>query len=218
MVAGEQGKLGIIRRAKQSPTSVVIRYKDARRALVGALLNQSRSGIIVENAIDTLDQRASDASQSVHARDDAEKSVDALRSFSALSNRMVGLDYRDPGQSQPCLRLGGVQVSVNLDLLTVASVRGQEVVGGVIFSMNKPDEEETETAQGRRREIGSYAATLIRMQIGANHAGNREVHGPLCWSVDVQCGDIHEAPRQYRRRQNDLEAACQMIAAMWPRL
>ena len=218
MVAGEAGKIGIIRRAKEVATAPVIRYKDARKALKAALLQPGRASGIIEGAVDSLQQRADDPSRKRSTRDDAEKSIDAINAFPRLANELAGYEYSDPGNRLPLLNLSDVEVSVNLDLTAQRNYRGKQQIGGLIFRMTKPEEEETDFAKSKRENVGAYAATLIYMQVKANFAGNMLATPALCWSVDVQNGEIYKAPARYKRRANDMEAACQMIAAMWDRL
>lgn len=215
MLAGEQGKIGIIQRAKSPPTAPVIRYRDARRALCNALLRPARGSGVLESARESFDQKSNDPSLSPAAQDDAEKSIDVINAFPALSNQLNGYAYFGPGNHQNYLTISGVSVSVNLDLLVNHTIRGTDVVGGLIFRLTKPEEEETEAAQSKRHEVGAYAATLIHMQVAENFATDRAAHRSICWSVDVQNREIYTAPRQYRMRQRNLEAACRMIAAMW---
>jgi hypothetical protein len=218
MVAGDTGRIGIIKRAKVASTPVLTRYKDVRRTLSNALLTPGRARGFLESARGTFEQRMTDASLSAAVRDDAEKSIDVLDCFPSLNNMLSGYAYRDPGDRLPYLSISDVEVSVNVDLLIDHSLRGKELVGGLIFRMTKPDEEETEGAKAKRKEMGIYTATLVLMQVSTNLAGNRQPHGPLCWSVDVQNGECFEAPRQRKKRLGDIEAACSIIAAIWDRV
>jgi len=109
--------------------------------------------------------------------------------------------------------LNGVTVSVFLNVLMVRDRGDNEEVGGVLFRMTKADDE-TEAAAAKRKEIGAYAATLALMQIQAR-PGARQPHHQLCASFDIQCEDVHMAPRTYLTKAKELENACRFIAAMW---
>jgi hypothetical protein len=63
--------------------------------------------------------------------------------------------------------------------------------------------------------MGMYAATLAHLQVQQNLAGNREPHHQLCLSIDVQCREVHIAPRTSVQRAQNLENACRFIAALW---
>ena len=109
--------------------------------------------------------------------------------------------------------MNGVTVSVFLNVLMVRDRGDNEEVGGVLFRMTKADDE-TEAAAAKRKEIGAYAATLALMQIQAR-PGARQPHHQLCASFDIQCEDVHMAPRTYLTKAKELENACRFIAAMW---
>ncbi len=84
-----------------------------------------------------------------------------------------------------------------------------------MFRFTKPDEEESETAASKRREMGSYAATLVYMHVATNLAGGITPAYKLCWSVDVQHKEKHIAPKNYKQKVANIENACKFIAAIW---
>lgn len=165
-----------------------------------------------------FDQRVDDASLSDFVRDDAAKSLDAFDAFDRMRNEIAGFDYQPAPKRQPKLTLADVPVSVYADVLIHRDYRGVGQIGGAIFRMTLPDEEEGESATTKRREMGLYAATLVQMHIRENLAGNRTPAHQLCWAIDVQCGEKHIAPRTYAQRAQNLENACRFIAAMWDRV
>lgn len=218
MVAGDVGRRGIIRRAREVSTAVVVRYTDARAGLQSALCDPVNERRIIASTRNMLDQKANDAANSAWAREDALKSLDVLDAYSVMRNQLAGNDFVAAPQRQPFLRLGGVDVSVNCDVLAHRDVRNVPSIGGALLRLTKPEDEESETARARRLDMGAYAATLVFMQVETNLAGNRQPRPDLCWSVDVQHGEVHSAPRNYRTRAANLEAACEVIAAMWDRV
>jgi hypothetical protein len=111
--------------------------------------------------------------------------------------------------------LADVEVSVAADLLVVRPGKnGEEQIGGALFRFTKADDE-TDAAAAKRKEIGAYAATLVYMHVQANLAGNHKPHHSLCMSIDVQCKDVHVAPRSFAQKAQNLENACRFIHAMW---
>lgn len=105
-------------------------------------------------------------------------------------------------------------VSVYLNVLMIRERGGAQEIGGIIFRMTKADEE-TEAAATKRKEIGSYAATLALMQTQAKLTDAGQPHHQLCASFDIQCEDVHTAPRNYATKSKEIENACRFIAAMW---
>jgi hypothetical protein len=218
MVAGDVGRRGIIRRSREVSTAVVVRYSDARTGLQSALCDLVNERRILAATRNMLDQKANDMTNSAFAREDALKSIDVLDSYAAMRNQLAGNDFVAAPARQPIFRVGGVDISVNCDVLTQRDVRSIASIGGVLFRLTKPEDEESEAARAKRIDMGSYAATLVFMQVRANLAGTRQPRPDLCWSVDVQHGEVHPAPRNYRTRAANLEAACEVIAAMWDRV
>jgi hypothetical protein len=63
--------------------------------------------------------------------------------------------------------------------------------------------------------MGLYVATLARIHMDKNIPSNRTISNRLCMSIDIQHGEVFQAPEANTRRMNDLENACRFIAAMW---
>lgn len=218
MVAGDVGRRGIIRRAREVSAAVVVRYGDVRAGLQSALCDAVNERRILASTRGALEQKANDTAISAWAREDALKSLDVLESYAAMRNQLAGNDFVPAPARQPLMRIAGVDVSVNCDVLTHRDHRSVPSIGGVLFRLTKPEDEESEATRARRLNMGAYAATLVFMQVSANLSGERDPRPDLCWSVDVQHGELHQAPRNYRTRASNIEAACEVIAAMWDRV
>lgn len=217
MVATETGRLGIIRRARESGTAGRIRYMDVKEALKAGMADPVNERRIIGAAANRFEQLVEDPSSSAFYKDDAEKSLDVLQSYHGMRNLLAGQDYRPAPTRMPKLNLNGVAVSVNVDLLIERDARSGPQIGGLIFRMTKPDEEESDGAAGTRRDMGLYVATLVHMQVVENLSRNRTPARPICWSVDVQAGDRHVCPNG-STRETELRNACLFIAAMWDRV
>lgn len=217
MIAGEMGKKGIIRRSREVSTAVAVRYSDVREVLRAAFCDPVNERRIVANAYNSFEQKSTDGALSDWTRDDASKSMDVLNAFETMRNQFVGFHFSAPPAGQSYLEIGGVSVSVSCDILIQGEVRGEPYRGAALFRLAKPEEEETESAKAKRLDVGAYAATLVHMQ-ASRREGMPPVHPSLCWSIDVQAGEVHPAPRNYRTRSGNMETACEFIAAMWDRV
>lgn len=217
MVASETGKVGIIRRSRESVTPQRVRYSDVRKTLRTYLGDISRPRGVLNAARDRFEQRAEDPSLGTFSREDARLSLDVLDSFGRMQNQLGGIAFRTAPARQAPLRLAGIEVAVNVDVLVQRSRNGAEQIGGALFRFTKADEE-TDNATAKRRDMGLYAATLVHMQVTQNLAGNHQPHYQLCMSVDVQAEELHYAPRSFAQRAQNLENACMFIAAMWDRV
>ena len=214
MVAGETGKLGIIKRAREAKTAATARYDKVRediRTYLCDLGRTSRTLAVLQNKYAAM---ADDPSLTTWAREDARLSVDVLASLARMENQIKGGTFAFAPAKQVPLVMNGVTVSVFLNLLMTRERAGRTEIGGVLFRLTKADEE-TDAAALKRRAIGSYAATLALMQVQASHAALGYPHNQLCASFDIQCEDAHWAPRNYVIKAKEMENACRFIAAMW---
>lgn len=218
MVAGDVGRKGIIKRSREMNTAVAVRYSEARASLRAGLCDPVNEKRIIHAARDTFEQKADDTALSSWSRDDALKSIDVIDSYLGMRNQFVGFDYKEAPSSQPYLTIAGVAISVNCDVLIHRDIRGAQCIGASLFRLTKPEEDETAAAKAKRQDMGAYAATLVFMHLSQNLAQGRTPHPEICWSIDVQSGEIHKAPRNFKSRANNMETACEFIAAMWDKV
>lgn len=196
MVAGETGKIGIIRQSRDAETATVVRYSGVREAIKEYLCDPARTPRTLAAARVAFEQKAADTALGNWAREDARLSVDVLDALARMENQFSHMRFVAAPERQPKLTLSGVAVSVRLDVLTHRERAGRDEMGGILFRMTKADDE-TEGAAAKRREMGGYAATLALMQAARALSGNRQTHHQLCASFDIQCRDVHVAPRTY---------------------
>lgn len=215
MVATDTGKIGIIKRARESTTPVRTRYKDARTAIRTALCDPVGEKRIIAVAHNALEQKTEDYALSNFSRDDAQKSIEALTAYGVIRNQLKGYDFVPAPTKQPKLILSGVEVSVHCDVLVHRTAKGIDQIGAALLRLTKPEDEETERAADKRKEVGLFGATLVHMHLAKHLAGDRVPTFGLCWSVDVQNGEVHAAPKNYLSRSTNLENACRFISAMW---
>jgi hypothetical protein len=165
-----------------------------------------------------FEQKSTDGSLTDWVRDDASKSIDVMDAYLLMRNQLAGYEFLPPIAKQPPFIIGGVAVSVNCDILIHGQIKGSPYRGAALMRLTKPDEEESSAAKSKRLEMGLYAATLVLIYTQEFHDNNVPVSNEFCWSLDIQSGEINRAPRNYANRKNNLEAACEVIAAMWDKV
>ncbi|MCB1431832.1 MAG: hypothetical protein KDK75_05140 [Alphaproteobacteria bacterium] len=217
MVSSDTARMGIIKRSKHPQKPPMIRYKDARPALCAFLSDPLRSVNPLTNAESMLQQRKVDMALSALARDDAAHSIDVLHAIQKMSNKLKSFDFQASPARQSKLILADVEISVYADLLVHGATKGVEQIGAAILRMTQ-DDAETEAAKAKRKEMGLYVATLARLHVDQNITTNRLPANRLCMSIDVQHGEVFQAPDSNTLRMKNLEAACQMIRVMWDAL
>lgn len=214
MVSSETAKLGIIRRAKNPQTPPLIRYKDVRPVVCAYLADDSRSLSRLTEAEQMFAKRKADDTLSDLRQDDARASLLVLQSVHGMKNRLAPFTFRLAPHSQPKLVIAGVDVSVRADLIVRMPIKGVEHAGAAVMRFSQ-DDAETDAAKAKRKDMGLYVATLVRKHIDQNMTPNLPVSNRLCLSIDVQHGEVFQAPDSNARRMNDLDAACRFIAAVW---
>lgn len=217
MVSSDTARLGIIRRAKAPQIPPITRYRDVRPVVTSFLSDDSRRVNPLTSAEQMFQQRADDAAESALRQDDARNSIEVLHSIQAMTNQISAFTFRPGPQAQPKLNLGGVEVSVRADLFVRMPIRGVDHAGAAVLRLTQ-DDADTDAARSKRRDMGLYVATLVRLHVDQNLQPSVPVSNRLCMSIDVQHGELFQAPDANTRRMNDLESACRMISAIWSAL
>lgn len=218
MIATDVGRKGIIKRAREVNDAAAVRYSDARKAIRAALADSVSDKKIVNAARESFEQKTADASLTSWVRDDAAKSIDVMDSFLLMRNQLIGFNFTAPPNQQSILQIAGVAVSVNCDVLIHGDIKNVPSRGAALFRLTKPDEEETSAAKSKRHEMGANAATLVLMYLQSSSQSDAPISNELCWSLDIQAGDIIRAPKNYTNRKANMETACEFIAAMWDKV
>jgi hypothetical protein len=134
-----------------------------------------------------------------------------------MQNQLRAFSFSSAPNEQPRLRLVDVEVSVRPELLVSAINRGQEQRGATVLRLTQ-DDADTDPARTKRRDMGLYVATFVRLHVDQNLPGDIPVSNRLCMSIDVQHGELFQAPDANTRRMNDVENACRFIAAIWDQI
>lgn len=214
MVATDTGREGIIRNARWQGTVRVVRYRAARDCIGRFLADPGRSHRIIGEGREAFEAILADPSATAFKQEDARSSIVALNNFQRSWNQLGigGMNFQAAPRLAP-LSLDGVQVGVALD--SVAKVPNPDRVGGLLLRMSKGTDGETENAASKRREIGRNAAVLVFMCVSERLASMGMPSAEHCYSIDVQHGEAHQAPRNYLAISENMRAACRTIALMW---
>lgn len=215
MLSSTTAQIGIVKRAKSPQIPPIIRYKDARGPIVSHLTDPHRSLNPLVTAEQMFSQRAADLSESALRQDDAEKSIEVMQAIQGMGNQLSQYNFQTAPHSQGKLVLSEVEVSVHADMLVHGQAKGVEQIGAAVLRMTQ-DDSSTPAAVEKRKQMGLYVATLVRLHVDQNIASSRTPTNRLCMSIDVQRGEVFAAPNANARRVSDLTAACQMINLLWP--
>ncbi|CCG40122.1 conserved hypothetical protein [Magnetospirillum molischianum DSM 120] len=214
MVSSDTARLGIIRKARDPQTPVIIRYRDARAPICAFLSDQQRKLNPLTAAEDMLQQRSDDPSESPFRKDDAKSSIEVIRAIQRMGNSLSQYEFHLPPSNQDKLYICGVEISIRADLVVYGSSRGVKQIGAAVLRMTQ-DDADTDAARDKRRDMGCVVATLTKLHVEKNLSGERLPVNKLCMSIDVQHGELFVAPNANTRRMNDIESVCRVISEMW---
>ncbi len=181
------------------------------------LTDKMHSHRIIGSAKAKLEEILSDPEASAFKHEDARASIVALDGFQRGWNAfgIAGLNFEEPPMLKP-LHIEGVEVGVAMD--AVAKREGPTItalVGGILLRMARGADGETDGAAAKRREIGRNAAVLVYLSAQKNLSKFGTPAADHCYSVDVQHGEAHQAPKNYLAVTENMKAACRTIAALW---
>lgn len=215
LVSKPTTQISIVKNAKTPQKPPIMRYNDARRAIVEHLCDMTRSLSPLIIAEQMLLQRSTDPAESSLRQDDAVKSVEVIHALQNMANQISAYNFIQAPARQEKLLIGGVEVSVHADMLVHGQEKGTDQVGAAVLRMTQ-DDASTEAAKERRRNMGLYVATLLRLHVDQSFSSERIPTNRLCMSIDVQHGEAFMAPKATTQRTKDILGACQLIAALWP--
>jgi hypothetical protein len=206
LVAGAARRQKIILEQKRPKDFQVIYYDEAEEAIIDHLASQRKSTAGFDTALSKL-QLAGDLKEWEFTR--RSTGMDAIQAFLGFVGEipLTDLHVKRAPTSPRLLQVGGVGVSVRPELHLSYPVTEQRI--GAIklyFSKNDP------LSEDRAR----YAATVLHQYIETQYPKAGKADYRLCFVVDAFAKRFFSAPRNHKRKQQDVEAACREIAIAWP--
>ncbi len=209
-LASPSRRQSILRNAKFAPTFLVIRYSEARKAICNFLADDSRP---IAKLLETENAQTvkSQGGGSAFKKNDAMLSAEAIKEFRKILNGNKlpkTVVFEKPKGNFPKLDIGGVDISISLDL--IAKNNGNGGVGGVLVQTSKAI-----AAKSWRADHSRSVASLVWMLSAQCLADVGKVDRKYCFSIDLFGQSVTSAPQTYKRRLNDIEASCSEISALW---
>lgn len=195
----------IVADQKNPKDFIVIWYREARQAVVECLLNDGDLDRLREAHLLLEDELAIVRDDSHHARR-IQVSLEAIDAFadSMREHALTTLDLEPTPPIDEQMVLGGVRISVRPDFL----VRTSRGVGAVFLYFNK--------SHPLSEVTGAYVAALIHKFVRDHLGDEGKADRSACQVIDVMQGEVYVAPKSFKNRLKDVEAACLEIAAVWP--
>lgn len=208
MSAGPARRRAIIKAQKRPRTFIAARYTQAEDAIKNFFSNALDESILFQAIID-LDNSKPDTEWK---ETNKELCIDAIEGFIELLDELdVNFENMKliPGDPYPPkLIVSDVEISVRPDIRIIETRKDGSISHGAIklyfpktFPLNK--------------DSGQFVATIVRCYLEEVYADSDPVNNKLCMVFDVNSQQIFHAPRSYKRRMNDVEAACEEISRGW---
>jgi len=204
----------IAQNAKIAPKVIVFPYSRVRNAFPNTL---SGKGLNPDSLLAYAQEAETAEFQTDWQRDDNKRSADALKRLAKIA---PGIDcshtriIHRPQSGWGELKIGGVRVSVNPELVFALDHRGVEKVGAIILNTGQSDNLSLDRTNGKN-SVGDYLTVLLyrMLEHRLKHVG-----APLhtrCYAIDIFRNKVHTAPAAHKMLLRHLDSACKMIALRW---
>lgn len=205
LTASARRRKTIITTLQQEGSYPAIHYIDARNAIVDYLTgnlthkellerSQALKTFSSENKFTTDTKNASG-----HAIDDFLDLADDIVVTGCVLNKANDFDSHS-------LTISGVKVTARPDIILTSSTT-DEVIGCIKFSFSQSAKLDEEAAL--------YTATVMKQHLEQNLANGQKIDSKKVLIIDNPTGEIYEAPKSFKSRMKDIEAACEEIYARW---
>jgi hypothetical protein len=193
----------IVSEQKSPKTFRVAYYAEAEDAIIGAIaghadLEHLDRGRAKVRALPT--GKAWDVSR----RDTQLEAIESARAFLQGQDAALLQDLMLTKRRATPLLVGPVSVSVRPEMFVEAPAGTTVGALKLYFSKTSPLSDE------RAR----YAGVILQMAV-ERLRGEQSIDYRKCLILDVFAKRLHQAPRTYQRRRQDVDAACAEIAAIW---
>lgn len=195
----------IIEDQQQPKTFIAARYSDAREEIVEYLSTGMNDDSKILSAATEL--RIPNGGTEF-AEQDRQASASAIENFLEASENLdlEGLVVESgESTSSNTMEVAGVDISMRPDAVLKDPESGQ-VVGCVKLHFPKTSPLTPQAAE--------YVATAMRVYLESAEE-NSAIDHSKCYVVDVPTQRVVSAPKAFKRKMNDIEAACEEIDARW---
>lgn len=208
LIAGAARRRRIVQEQKRPKNYQAPYYTDAEEAIVRFLASPERNFAVLDQAaaklreVEVVSRRVE---WEITRRAACTEALQAFRNLAA-GDLFAGLAVTRAPQSPRLLQLGGVGVSVRPEIL-LASSDAEPRLGGakLFFSKN----------EALTEDRALYAGTILHQYLEAQQQRAGRVDYRHCLVIDVFTQKVFAAPRTYKRRRADIEAACLEITLAW---
>jgi hypothetical protein len=207
----------IVKQAKRGPKAIMIPYTRVRNTFGEALKNGSLDSGLLNARADEIGKLES---LNTWQQDDNVRCAEALRLLAELAPKIQcsnGKKIHRPNDAWPALKISGVRVSVQPELVFSCEHRGVKKVGAIILNTGKSESLSLAHSNGRYT-AGDYLTVLVYQMLDSRL---KDWGVPLhtnCLAIDVFRRQTYSAPAAFKTLLRHIEAACRTIALQWDAL
>jgi hypothetical protein len=197
----------IIREQKRPSDFQVTYYREAEEAVAQQLVAEAPNPSIARAVFQEATQSATAKEWELTRRGTGAEAVEAFLELAPAVDFLEAARRR--GSKNPRrLEIGRVSISVRPEVVLERESKDGLLVGAVklYFSKTNPLTEER----------AKYTGTILYRYAQERLSQDKKVDYRLCHVIDVFARKIYRAPRTYKQRLKDVEAACEEIARVWP--
>ncbi|MDO8543765.1 MAG: hypothetical protein Q7S40_25265 [Opitutaceae bacterium] len=216
-VASPARQKTLAQNAKIAPTLLLAPYREARDTLSHAHTHNGINAGYLLRVADEIEKRVPEKDWQ---KAENPRCVTALRRLAKVADQVEcegGHLIHRPSSGWGGIKIAGVYVSINPELVFSVDHRGVRKVGGVILNTGQGPALSLDRSHDDH-SVGDYLTTLLfcMLEMRLNITGI-----PLhtrCYAIDIARERIHTAPASHKRLLKNLEAACEIIAMRWDKI
>jgi hypothetical protein len=214
VVASPARQKKIAQNAKVAPKLLVAPYREARDTFSNA---HSHSGINTEYLLRVAKNLGERVPESPWQKAENPRSALALKRLSSIGAKIEcqgGHVIHRPQGGWGGIKIAGVYVSVNPELVFSINHRGITKVGAVILNTGQDSGLSLERSHDGHT-VGDYLTTLLYRMLELRLTSTGIPLHTRCYAIDVAREAIYTAPVSHKRLLKNLDAACEVIALRW---
>ncbi|GAB4018403.1 hypothetical protein GCM10028808_52860 [Spirosoma migulaei] len=206
VTASPTRRKSIVQNQKNPDNFIVARYTEARQAYIDFVVSKFDASIIT-NARESLTAKQTTSDFQANDKSSSIESLDCYNNitFPSIANFDIS-QFVGNGK----IDIAGVDVSVNPDIIFRGTHKGKSIVGAIKFHIIKATLNED-----ARKTVATILHQFVEEIIRAEDE-IAPVEFTLC--IDIFSHKTESAPKSYKRKRTDVQAACEEYALWWDKV
>ena len=207
--ANPNKRANIIRQQKYpSEDEIFLYYRESQATIASFMKNDLDEEVVIEKIGELNELVGQSTSSRRKAR--LEKNILALEGFhgSFSSIDLKDCEFYIPGKSNSHIQMADVNISVQPEIILKKEGREAINTGAVKVYIN--------ASTALDEDMGKTNAALLLEQLKLNKVDGETPKPSMCCVIDVFAGNIFYATASNKKRLDNIQNACEEIAARWP--